>query len=287
MRLDKLLSNGASRFGHKTAIVAGSNRHSYAELDRKSGRLAGALNERGLKPGDRVVVQMDNGFEAVVAIFAALKAGAVIVPADPASDADRLALVIDHSQAVAIVTQARLASMAASALSKTAAIRLVVLTGGDRASYGQSCVCFEEVVNRLGPAPAPAAGRDADDVAVLFYRSGAAGMVEPVAMTHGEIAAALAAAVHAPAGHDGAIALEAPAIVSAESLCRLMAAIAAGASLVVERRLAGTRVTRAGQDGHRRVGANVPPPAGVASWDGQRRPVRRHHTDGKGTRPPG
>jgi long-chain acyl-CoA synthetase len=241
MRLEQFLCQSADRLGQKVAIVVGNARHFYAELDSKSGRLAAALVEHGIKPGDRVVVFMDNSFEAVVTIFAVLKAGAVVAPVDPASDADALAFVFDDSRASAIVTQARLASAAAAAMRNVATVRLVVLAGGDGAAGGESCLSFEEVVNRTGPSPVlPPVGND-DDTALVAYASAPPGLVPPASVSHREIAEAIGDVLPPREGGDDALVLRATAITTAHSLCRLSAAIKAGATLMLERRVARDR----------------------------------------------
>ncbi len=281
MRLEQFLGHSAGRFGQKAAIVVGHARHSYAELDRKSHRLAAALVERGVKPGDRVVVFMDNSFEAVVTIFAVLKAGGVVTPVDPAGGADMLAFVFDDSRARAVVTQARLASMAADAVRHAATVRLVVLAGGERAAGGDTCLCFEDVVNRAGPMPVLAPAGGADDPALLAYASAPPGVVEPALVSHREIAQAVGDAVPPRDDGDDAVMLRAPSIVTAFSLVRLVAAIKAGATLVLERRVARDR-----ESGDAAFGGGS---AAVVPWRlgaTASRPAKHRHDNGRdGTQP--
>jgi acyl-CoA synthetase (AMP-forming)/AMP-acid ligase II len=286
MRLHQLLSESAGRLGHKTAIVAGNARHSYAELERKSDRLAATLVSRGMTAGDRVVVFMDSGVEAAVSIFAVLKAGGALAPIDPTTTADELAFVFDHSRALAILTQARLASVAAVAIGKASTVRLVVLAGGDRASCGESCVCFEEAVNRSGPVPTLASVGVDEDPAVLVYAPISFGMVEPVAMTHRHMLAAVAAASEPLAGCEDTVVLGVPSISSARSLYRLLAAIKVGATVVLERGPA-----RVGDMSDSLSGGHLPDHVAaewsrtqVASWDGRLRPAGRRQVEWEGER---
>jgi len=241
MRLEQLLRQSAGRLRQKAAIAVGGARHSYAELESKSRRLAAALIDRGVKHGERVVVFMDNSFEAVVTIFAVLRAGGVVTPVDPAGGAEMLAYVFDDSRACAVVTQARLASTVADAMRDAASVRLVVLAGGDRAAGGDTCLSFEDVVGRTGPMPALPATGDADEPAMLAYASAPPGLVEPSLVSHRQIAAAIDDAIPPREGGDDTVVLRAPSIVTAHSLVRLAAAIRAGATLVLERRVARDR----------------------------------------------
>src|ERR1700747_3249438 len=108
MRVEEFLRDSTRRFGDKVALVVGDSRVSYRELDRASDRLAGALAARGIARGDRVIVFMDNCRAAVIAIFAALKAGAVFSPINPSTKAEKLAYVINNCGARALITQNKL-----------------------------------------------------------------------------------------------------------------------------------------------------------------------------------
>ena len=91
MRIENWLAESARKFGSKTALITPQRRLTYAEFDDSSTRLAAALAARGVERGDRVLVFMDNCWEAVVSIFAILKAGAVFSPINPSTKADKLA----------------------------------------------------------------------------------------------------------------------------------------------------------------------------------------------------
>jgi acyl-CoA synthetase (AMP-forming)/AMP-acid ligase II len=88
MRFEQFLRQSAERFPEKTALVASGKRLTYSQLDDLSDRLAQGLIDRGIGRGDRVVIFLDNCAEAVVSIFAVLKAGAVFSPVKPTTKAD-------------------------------------------------------------------------------------------------------------------------------------------------------------------------------------------------------
>jgi hypothetical protein len=188
------------------------------------------------------------------------------VPVEPATSAGQLAFIIDHCRAVAVVTQARLASVVATATAKSATVRLVVLSGADWAPCAQSCLRFEEVVNRHGPqTPLAVVGGD-DDPVVRFYAPLALGMTEPVVMTHAQVADAAVRMASTPPRGNTAV-LKAPAIASARTLYRLLAAIAAGVTLTLER-----GATPPGEDGEPAGGYHGDDRGDDRSvaWDGRR-----------------
>ena len=52
----------------------------YRGMDERSARFARALRDRGVHPGDRVVVQIDKSIDAVAIYLACLRVGAIYVP---------------------------------------------------------------------------------------------------------------------------------------------------------------------------------------------------------------
>ena len=70
----------AERAPGRRALKLDDREVSYGALDASSARLARLLDERGLKPGDRVAVLLPNVPELVVAYCGTLRAGCVVVP---------------------------------------------------------------------------------------------------------------------------------------------------------------------------------------------------------------
>ncbi|MCX4808181.1 AMP-binding protein [Streptomyces sp. NBC_01214] len=58
--LDDLLRDWALQYGPRTALVHGATRVTYAHLNRRVDRVAAGFRLRGLRPGQRVVVQLPN-----------------------------------------------------------------------------------------------------------------------------------------------------------------------------------------------------------------------------------
>jgi amino acid adenylation domain-containing protein len=104
MLVHEFLETSASTAPDKVALVAGGERLTYAEIDARANRLAQALLAHGIQRGDRVVIQLPNSTQAVVAIFGALKAGAVFVPVNPTAKRDKLAYILNNCRASALVS---------------------------------------------------------------------------------------------------------------------------------------------------------------------------------------
>ena len=88
---------------NRTAIVCGERKWSYAELDRDSTRLALNLVDLGLKPLDRVVLQLPNVAEFAILYFALQKIGAIPIMALATHRYRELTQFVQLSGAVACV----------------------------------------------------------------------------------------------------------------------------------------------------------------------------------------
>ena len=80
MKTEVLLRAFAQRTPDKEALVCERERITYAELDRRTNRIARTLRGRGIAAGDRVVLLIDNGIPWVEMCLATIKCGALVVP---------------------------------------------------------------------------------------------------------------------------------------------------------------------------------------------------------------
>jgi 2,3-dihydroxybenzoate-AMP ligase len=97
---DELFSRNADR----VAIIDRDQAVTYAQLHRRSTRLALNLLDEGLKPLDRVVVQLPNVVEFIYLYFALQKIGAIPIMALPTHRYREMSQFVELSDAVACVT---------------------------------------------------------------------------------------------------------------------------------------------------------------------------------------
>lgn len=108
-RLDSILSDAATNWPDRAAVIDPDATYSFAELDARANRIASALAERGIAPGDRVMLQLPNSAEFAVALFGLLRAGAVPVMCLPGHRHAELSHFADLSGAVGLVVADRVA----------------------------------------------------------------------------------------------------------------------------------------------------------------------------------
>ncbi|MDX2961157.1 non-ribosomal peptide synthase/polyketide synthase [Streptomyces acidiscabies] len=85
------------------AVVAGTDRLTYGELNARANRLAHWLLERGVGPEDFVAIALPRSADLVVAIVGVLKAGAAYLPVDPEYPAQRREFMVEDAQPVLVL----------------------------------------------------------------------------------------------------------------------------------------------------------------------------------------
>lgn len=94
-----LWRQAAEAFAHKTALRFEGRSMTFAEIERRSEKLAYALKEKGVRPGQLVALHVKRGFEMICALVAVWKTGAGYLPLDPTYPKDRLAFMLRDSGA--------------------------------------------------------------------------------------------------------------------------------------------------------------------------------------------
>ncbi len=185
--LHDYLIESAQRLPSKVALVCGGRRLTYAEMDARANQLAHGLLRRGVQRGERVIVFADNGPEAVVAFWAALKADAVACVVNPLTKADKLAYLLNDCRARALVTEAPLARVFLEAARRSSHLESVVVAGEPGEGLLRQLPGGESWGSVLEGEPAdhPPARHAIDvDLAAIVYTSGSVGEPKGVMLTH-------------------------------------------------------------------------------------------------------
>src|SRR5688500_5929835 len=90
----------------RTLLVAGGRTLTYGQVDAKSTALAAALSELGIEAGDRIAVNMPNSPSWILALLAAARLGATIVPVNPRSNHHELKYQLRHAEVSVAFTTA-------------------------------------------------------------------------------------------------------------------------------------------------------------------------------------
>ncbi len=102
--LHRVFEKTAADAFDKTALIACDKTLTYSELNKDANRIAHSLMEKGVRPGDSIVLLLPRRSYYFEAVFGVLKAGAAFVPCDPEYPADRISHITEDSGARFIIT---------------------------------------------------------------------------------------------------------------------------------------------------------------------------------------
>ncbi|MGE2692959.1 non-ribosomal peptide synthase/polyketide synthase, partial [Mycolicibacterium pulveris] len=167
--IPELFAEHVARTPGAVAVSCGSRSLTYRELDEAANRLAHKLIGHGAGPGQCVALLFNRSAEAIVAMLAALKAGAAYLAIDPAMPAARIDFMLADAAPTVAVTTADLAD-------RLAGLSVPILDIGDVEATA------DDQPGAALPNPDPA------DIAYLIYTSGTTGVPKGVAVTHHNLA---------------------------------------------------------------------------------------------------
>ncbi|MGW7462199.1 class I adenylate-forming enzyme family protein [Streptomyces sp. NPDC054797] len=148
----------AARAPGRTALAYFDGRIGYAEADALSDSVAGHLAARGVRRGDRVAVMLQNTPHFVLAVLAAWKAGAVVVPLNPMYKAGEVGHVLRDAGAAALVCEGRAWSAYLRGAVDGSAVRTVLAASDADFQTRHDPRLFSPAPEALAPeAPAPQA----------------------------------------------------------------------------------------------------------------------------------
>lgn len=233
--LAETVREGASRI----ALVEGERRTAYGELAARAEGYRTSVLAEGVEPGDRVAIGLPRGSEAAAAFFGIVAAGAIAVFVHPVLRRRQVEHILEHSEA-----------------------RLLV---DDPGTLPVSSRPVETPVPTLTPdqvrggGPLRPASTDGDALAQLVYTSGSTGPPKGVMVTHGNLGAGVrAVTTYLDIDREDRLAALLPFAFD-YGLNQLLCAVAAGATLVVERSPMPQRVVRTLRRTGVTVLAGVPP----------------------------
>src|SRR5829696_5502307 len=199
-RMTLLLHDAAREATHRrgdaTAVSMGTDRLSYAQLEREANRFANGLLELGCRRGDRVGLFIEKSPLAVAAMLGSLKAGCVYVPIDLASPAPRLAKIVAAADPSIVALTSPAVALLEEVIEDLDGLRGVKFVALDAVDSGDR---FDVTLSTTDlsalPEEPPGVRVSPDDAAHILFTSGSTGEPKGVVISHRNVTSFLAWAI--------------------------------------------------------------------------------------------
>ena len=182
------------------AVISGSNKLTYRELDARANQLAHFLRSCGVGPEAPVAICMHRSIELVIAALGVLKSGGAYVPLDPAYPANRISMLLEDSGASLVLTERCIATNLPAGGWKMVVPDQYALDNADDSTVS------------------PTTNTNPDNLAYIIFTSGSTGRPKGVQVTHANllnliywhqhafnVTAADRATLHASPGFDASV----------------------------------------------------------------------------------
>lgn len=173
------LDNFSHASGRQFLMTPGRDPLLYGDLSHACGQFQSRLIELDVKPGDRVMVQVEKSPEAVLLYLACLRAGAIYIPLNTAYTETELAYFIEDARPQLLVCQPESLSKIELLAGQQGVPHLLTLgTQGEGSLIDglESLPAEPEIVNR-----------NSDDLAAILYTSGTTGRSKGAMLTHANL----------------------------------------------------------------------------------------------------
>ena len=180
LTLGDVALRNARHFPKREAVVQGDVRLTHADLNARANRLAHALRDLGVRPGDRVALLARNDYRFVEIYFALPKIGAIFAPLNFWASSSELVYMLNHcSPHVLIVSGAYLETLKTIRHDLTDVRNFIVYDGVPP----QDLMAYDELLDGAEdsePEPRPNPGDDT----LILYTSGSTGQAKGAVYTH-------------------------------------------------------------------------------------------------------
>jgi malonyl-CoA/methylmalonyl-CoA synthetase len=152
----------------------------YGDVERASARMAGLIVALGLQPGDRVAAQVEKTPEALVLYLAALRAGMVFLPLNPAYQRHELEYFLGDAKPGLFVCRPQMRALADELAGQAGVPHVLEL---DDAGHGSLIDAATPHADAFATVT-----RSAADLAAILYTSGTTGRSKGAMLSHGNLA---------------------------------------------------------------------------------------------------
>ena len=183
MNIASLIEQSGKENADKICVVDGDCRLTFREMEERADRLARALVEMGVEPGDRVGIFLTNCFQYIEMFYAITKIGAVFVSLNFRLREKETTYILNNAGAKVLILGERYVDLMQSIRRELSSVTSYMVIG--QAPPGMES--YEDVVTAQSPDPFPVASVPDDATFTIIYTSGTTGLPKGAMLTHGNL----------------------------------------------------------------------------------------------------
>jgi len=180
----RFLRYAEQQFPRRNAVVCRDERFTYAQFADRVGRLAGALRQHGIRPGDRVAFLSANCHRLLEAYYGVLEAGAVLLPLNIRLAPGELSYILNDAGATILFVEKQFLGLVESFRKDIPSVKTFCQLDGDPEASWLSPQNYETLLGQVAPYRSEITSVDENALAELFYTSGTSANPKGVMLTH-------------------------------------------------------------------------------------------------------
>jgi acyl-CoA synthetase (AMP-forming)/AMP-acid ligase II len=183
MSIASLVDQTCQKYSQRICVVEGDQRLTYGQMQERANRLARALIEMGVKPGDRVGIFQINCFQFVEMFYAIAKVGAIFVSLNFRLRGQETSYILNNAEAKVLILGDRYAELVQSIRGQLPQVKNYLCIGQPVPDMQN----YEAVLSSHSPAQVPSAKVPEDETVCIMYTSGTTGLPKGAMLTHANI----------------------------------------------------------------------------------------------------
>ncbi|NNE51418.1 MAG: AMP-binding protein, partial [Sulfitobacter sp.] len=205
MQITAILRRAAQINSKGIASIYGDRQQTWAQMEDRVARLAGALQGLGMGTGDRVALLSLNSDRFLEYFYATVWGGGAMMPMNIRWAAPECAYALNDAEAKILLVDEAFRGLADAIKAEVPGLETLVYCGDGETPEGM--LNYEELI--AGAEPAEDAGRAGDDLAGIFYTGGTTGFPKGVMLSHTNFFVGTVSNAHEAMVEDGVVYLHA------------------------------------------------------------------------------
>jgi fatty-acyl-CoA synthase len=183
----RFLRYAEQQYPERTAVVCNQDRFTYAQFADRTRRLAGALRQAGVQPGDRVAFLGTNCHRLLEAYYGVLESGAVLLPLNIRLASGEMSFVLNDAEATILFVEKQFLGLVESFRKDIPCVKTAIQLDGTPEKPWLSARNYDALLESAAPYRADISSIDENSLGELFYTSGTSANPKGVMLTHRNI----------------------------------------------------------------------------------------------------